>query len=288
MRKVNEEGVRFQPPMMGSGAFALVHEDNWLLEQTDDEGVALGEELCRLGYAGSDTVSHTDYDSYFELHIEQGPVLDEEGIHVGIVTGGFTSYGAHVSIEGENAHSGPPPMRKRRNALVGAARLIASVDDIGWKAEPDGRTACSRIDVAPNKYGILPHRSEVTIDVRHPNSDHAANMYQQALDLIPQVSEKSNTKIQIEKEWSFGGIDLNPDLINIIRTVSSELNVSHKHMVSVAGHDAYHLSRVMPTALIFTPCHDGITHNENEHVEPGYTGPGVNVLLHSVLRRANA
>jgi len=284
----NEEGVRFQPPMMGSGAFALVHEDNWLLEQTDDEGVALGEELCRLGYAGSDTVSHTDYDSYFELHIEQGPVLDEEGIHVGIVTGGFTSYGAHVSIEGENAHSGPPPMRKRRNALVGAARLIASVDDIGWKAEPDGRTACSRIDVAPNKYGILPHRSEVTIDVRHPNSDHAANMYQQALDLIPQVSEKSNTNIQIEKEWSFGGIDLNPDLINIIRTVSSELNVSHKHMVSVAGHDAYHLSRVMPTALIFTPCHDGITHNENEHVEPGYTGPGVNVLLHSVLRRANA
>ena len=283
----NEEGVRFQPPMMGAGAFAGIHNVDWVLAQKDDEGAVFGDELRHIGYDGEESVLPNDYDSYFELHIEQGPILDEENIHVGIVTGGFTSFGAHLEITGENAHSGPTPMRKRRNALVGAAIIIAGLDEIGWAYEPDGRTTCSRIEVSPNKYGILPDRAEITVDVRHPNPRLAKEIYDKTLALLPVATEKLNVAVRVAKEWNFGDIKFDPELIDLIRSVAVDLKVSHRDLLSAAGHDAYHVSSVIPTAMIFTPCEDGITHNENENIEPEYTVPGVNVLLNSVLRRAN-
>ena len=284
----NEEGVRFQPPMMGAGAFAGVHDVEWVLSQNDEDGAVFGDELKRIGYDGDADRDRNDIDAYFELHIEQGPILDDEGVHVGIVTGGFTSFGAQVVIKGEHAHSGPTPMKQRKDALVGAAIIIAKVNEIGWEHEPKGRTTCARIDVSPNKYGIIADHAEVTIDVRHPDPKVAAEMYQQALALIPLASEKANVEIEIVKEWSFGDVVFDPDLINLVRTTAADLDISHKHILSAAGHDAYHLASIVPTALIFTPCKDGITHNEEEHIEPGYTTPGVNVLLNSVLHRANA
>ena len=284
----NEEGVRFQPPMLGSGAFTGVHNSDWVLSQRDDEGAVLGEELKRIAYDGKDQVTASGYDSYFELHIEQGPELEAEGLQVGIVTGGFTSYGAQLKIKGENAHSGPTPMKRRRNALVGASMVIAKLNEIGWQFQPDGRTACCRIDVHPNKYGILPHSAEITIDVRHPNAETAAEMYKAAVNMIPFVEGQGNVNVAIIKEWNFGNVAFDNSLINLVRNVASELGVTHKHMLSGAGHDAYHLANVVPTAMIFTPCREGISHNEEEHIEPSYTAPGVNVLLHSVLSRANA
>lgn len=284
----NEEGVRFQPPMMGAGAFAGVHNVDWVLEQSDEDGAIFGDELKRIGYAGSADRDQKDVDSYFELHIEQGPILDEERVDVGIVTGGFTSFGAQVVIKGEHAHSGPTPMKNRKDALVGAAIIIAKVNEIGWEYEPSGRTTCARIDVSPNKYGIIADHAEVTIDVRHPDPALASKMYQKALDLISTASQKANVDIETVKEWTFGNVVFDPDLVNLVRSTAADLDVSHKHILSAAGHDAYHLAAIVPTAMIFTPCKDGITHNENEHIEPGYTVPGVNVLLNSVLRRANA
>jgi beta-ureidopropionase / N-carbamoyl-L-amino-acid hydrolase len=284
----NEEGVRFQPPMMGAGTFAGIHSIDWVLEQKDDRGLVFGEELRRIGYAGATESGAEQIDSYFELHIEQGAILDDEGIHVGIVTGGFTSYGAELRIRGETAHSGPTPMRQRRNALVGAAKIIADLNDIGWDYEPDGRTACSRIEVFPNKYGILPDFAQITIDIRHPDGQKAKEMYDKALALIPSASKRANVDINIVKEWTFGDVVFDPDLINLVRSVAADLKVSHKHMLSATGHDAYHIAKKVPAALIFTPCKNGVTHNENEHIEPHYTTPGVNVLLHSVLHRANS
>ena len=284
----NEEGVRFQPPMLGSGAFAGIHPRGWVLTQTGDDGAVFQDELRRIGYQGADSVTPSEYDSYFELHIEQGPELEAEGIEVGIVTGGFTSFGAHLQIRGENAHAGPTPMKQRRNALVGAAIVIARLNEIGWRFAPEGRAAVCRIDVTPNKYGILPDLAEITIDVRHPQASKAAEMYKAALDLVPAASKEGNVDIEVTKEWSFGDISFDDDLINLVRAVAADLNVTHKHLRSAAGHDAYHLSRVVPTAMIFTPCKEGITHNEAEHIEPGYTAAGINVLMHAVLRRANA
>ena len=284
----NEEGVRFQPPMMGAGTFSGVHNTDWVLAQRDEDHNEFGNELKRIGYAGKADVDSSHLDSYFELHIEQGPVLDAEGIHVGIVTGGFTSFGAQIEFIGEHAHSGPTPMRQRKNALVGASIIISKLNEIGWEYEPEGRTTCSRIDVSPNKYGILPDYAEITVDIRHPDAAIAAQIYQKTLALIPLAAKQAMVEVKVTKEWTFGDIGFDQELINLVRSVSADLDVSHKHMLSAAGHDAYHLTKVVPTALIFTPCSEGITHNEKEHIELGYTVPGVNVLLHSVLRRANA
>lgn len=284
----NEEGVRFQPPMMGAGAFAGIHPIDWVLAQTDKNGAHFGEELQRIGYAGSADRQRKEIDAYFELHIEQGPILDAQGVHVGVVTGGYTSFGAQVVIKGEHSHSGPTPMKKRKDALVGAAVIIAKVNEIGWDYEPDGRTTCARIDVSPNEYGIIADHAEVTIDVRHPNAAKAAEMYQKALDLIPIAAKQANVDIEVLKEWSFGDVAFDLDLIHLIRSAAVDLGISHQDILSAAGHDAYHLATIAPTAMIFSPCKDGITHNENEHIEPEYTMPGVNVLLNAVLQRANA
>lgn len=284
----NEEGVRFQPPMMGSGAFARVYDAEWVHGQRDGGAVAFAAELARIGYLGKDSMCPEDYESYFELHIEQDEVLDAEGIHAGIVTGGFKSFGLELSVTGENAHSGPTQMRRRRNALVGASLLIARLNEIGWRHEPEGRTTCSRLTVEPNRYGIIPHLAELTVDLRHPDPVTAREMYSEFRDFLPLAARNANVEIAIGREWSFGGIGFDPKLINLVRSVASELGVSHRHLLSAAGHDAYNISTVVPTVMIFTPCRDGISHNEKEHIEPAYTVPGVNVLLNAVLRRANA
>ncbi|WP_037313913.1 Zn-dependent hydrolase [Ruegeria halocynthiae] len=283
----NEEGVRFHPPMMGAATFVGALEVEQALTQTDADGAVFGQELERIGYAGTGSRTPADIAAYFELHIEQGPVLDEEGIHVGIVTGGFTSFGARLEIKGENAHAGPTLMKRRKDALVGAAVIVAEVNKIGWEYEPEGRSTCAKLDASPNMYGIIADYAAVTVDVRHPDPAAAREMYQKALALIPVAAGQANVDISIADEWSFGEIAFDQELISLVRKTAADLNVSHKHMLSVAGHDAYQLAEAVPTAMIFTPCKDGITHNEAEHVEAGYTVPGVNVLLNSVVVRAN-
>lgn len=283
----NEEGVRFQPPMMGAGAFAGIHGVDWVLNQRSDDGARFGEELERIGYAGTDDRDRDDVDSYFELHIEQGPILEEEGIDVGIVTGGFTSFGAEYQFTGENAHSGPTEMRRRKDALVGAAIVIAGVNRIGWDFAPEGRATCARIEVLPNRYGIIADHAKLTVDVRHPDPAMACEMKEKVAGLMPIAATQANVEISLLKEWSFGDVAFNNNLINLVRGVAADLGVSHRHIQSAAGHDAYHLSKIVPTAMIFTPCRDGVTHNVNEHIEPHYTMPGVNVLLHAVIRRAD-
>lgn len=283
----NEEGVRFQPPMMGAGAFAGIHDVEFVLTQLAEDGAVFGEELTRIGYAGATLRDPGDIDSYFELHIEQGPVLYEEGVSVGIVTGGFTSFGAQVQFHGENAHSGPTPMRERKDALVGLAGLVNHVNEIGWEFEPKGRATSTRVEISPNRYGIIADEAEITVDVRHPNAAQAREMFDKVAAAVEDCARRANVRAEIVKQWSFGDITFDTGLVNLIRCVAAELQVSHKHLLSAAGHDAYHISRITPTAMIFTPCRDGITHNEAEHIELDYTLPGVNVLLNAVLRRAN-
>lgn len=284
----NEEGVRFQPPMLGAGVFAGIHDSTWVLSQTDQDGAEFGSELRRIGYAGSERHDPRDIDAYFELHIEQGPVLEEEGLQVGIVTGGFTSLGAEIEFHGENAHAGPTPMRDRKDALVGAALLIAKVNEIGWEYAPKGRSTCARLEISPNRYGIIADRAVVTVDVRHPETTEAEQMYQRVVNSLPGIAKQASVEAVVKKKWRFGGLTFDSELVNLVRTVAAEMNVPHRHMLSAAGHDAYHVATVAPTVMIFTPCRGGVTHNENEHIEPEYTVPGVNVLLNAVLRRANA
>lgn len=283
----NEEGARFPPPMLASGVFAGVHDLDWALARRDDEGCSFGEELARIGYAGDRPMGGREIDAYFELHIEQGPILEAEDVPVGVVTAGYWVRGLNVDIRGETAHSGPTPMDKRRNALVGAAMVIVAVNDTGWAHAPDGKSTASRIACWPNKLGILPDYAQVTIDFRHPDKATTEAMLAELEAALPDCAARAQVQIEIAETWTFGSETFDPGCIELVRNAAAELGVPCRNILSQAGHDAYNLSRIAPTALIFSPCHDGISHNEAEHIEPDTTHPSVNVLLHAVLARAN-
>ena len=284
----NEEGARFQPPMLASGAFAGVHAVEWVLDRTDDDGVRYGDALKEIGYDGDAPVGGRSVDSYYELHIEQGPVLERDDVPLGIVTGGYPTHGMHVDVHGETAHSGPTPMEKRRNALIGASMLAVRVNEVGWSfAHEDGKASVPRMIAWPNKSGILPDYAQISLDVRHPTKAGADAMLRAVMTAIPECAERARVDIEIAQLWEFGAEVFDADLIDGTKQAAKESGVGMVELMSQAGHDAYNMTRIAPTALLFTPCQDGVSHNEGEHIEADYTIPGVNVLLAAVVERAN-
>jgi beta-ureidopropionase / N-carbamoyl-L-amino-acid hydrolase len=284
----NEEGARFTPPMVASGAFAGVFDVDWVLDLRDDDGLVFGRELARIGYDGKTVVGGRAIDAYFELHIEQGPILDHEAVPVGIVTGGYAVRGMHVDIHGETAHAGPTPMDRRRNALIGAAMLAVAVNEIGWTHHPtEGKATVARLVAWPNKAGILAEYAQLTCDVRHAERAVADRMWAEVKAAMDGCAQRANVQMRVAGEWQFGSERFDPGCIRVVREAAQRLGVPHRDILSQAGHDAYYISRIAPTAMIFTPCRDGISHNEAEHADRDTTVPGVNVLLHAVLDRAN-
>jgi N-carbamoyl-L-amino-acid hydrolase len=284
----NEEGARFSPPMIASGAFAGVYDVDWVLARRDEAGKALGDELRRIGFAGMSPVGGRPVDAYFELHIEQGPLLDEQAIDVGIVTKGYAVRGYIVEVQGETAHTGPWPMDKRKNALVGAAMVAVAVNEVGWKYHATGgKATAARLLAWPNKPGILSDWAQVTVDVRHEDPAIADLMARDLLDSIPQCARRSNCTMKVVDQWIFGDERFDPECVGTLREAAALLRLPTLDISSQAGHDAYHLAKVAPMAMIFTPCAEGITHNHNERADLAYTAPGVNVLLHAVVARAN-
>ncbi|HEX3176454.1 MAG TPA: Zn-dependent hydrolase [Methylomirabilota bacterium] len=283
----NEEGARFQPPMLGSAVFAGVRTLEWAHARADDAGRTVGEELARIGYAGAAAVGGRPVDAYFELHIEQGPLLDDKGVPVGVVAGTYGVRGLNIEVRGETAHSGPTPMAARRNALVGAAMLIVAVNDIGWSYAPDGKATTSRIEVWPNLAGILPDYAKVTVDVRHPEAATVDRMLADVKRAMADCGQRAQVEMAIVEAWQFGSERFDAELVDLIRNTAGRLGTPSLDLPSQAGHDAYYVSRVAPTAMIFTPCDGGISHNERESTRLADALPGVNVLLQAVLARAN-
>ncbi len=284
----NEEGCRFSPSMSCSGAFAGVYDTDWVAARQDDDGKVLSEELDRIGYSGDAPVGGRRLDSYFELHIEQGPLLDAEGLSLGIVTGGYKSYGMHVDVRGRTAHAGPTPMPERRDALVGASRVVVAVNDIGWKYHnTDGKTTCTRIVAWPNKPGIVSEWAQFSVDCRHPDRAMADRMLAEIEQAIEEAAAKAQVEMEIVTRWEFDGASFDPELVQLMRDTAARLDVPCKDLLSQAGHDAYYIARMAPATMIFSPCKDGITHNEDEDIDLERTVPAVNVLLQAVLARAN-
>lgn len=284
----NEEGARFSPPMVAAGGFAGVYATDWIRDLRDDDGIRFGDELVRIGYEGSAPVGGRPLDAYFELHIEQGPMLWERKIPVGVVTRGYAVRGLVVEVIGETAHTGPWPMDKRKNALVGAAMLAVAVNDIGWKFHSSaGKATPSRLVAWPNKPGILSDWAQVTCDFRHDDPKSADQMRADMLAALPDLARRANVEFKVVQEWVFGNERFDPQCIGLIHGAARNLGLASLDMASQAGHDAYHISKVAPTAMIFTPCRDGITHNNNEFADVEHTVPGVNVLLNAVVARAH-
>ncbi|MFN0163741.1 MAG: Zn-dependent hydrolase [Burkholderiales bacterium] len=284
----NEEGARFSPPMVGSAAFAGVHPVDWVHGRRADDGASLGDELRRIGYLGDAPVGGRPLDSYLELHIEQGPELHARGIPVGVVTHGYTAHGFIVDVAGETAHTGPWPMDKRRNALVGAAMLAVAVNDIGWKYHASGgKGTAARIVAWPNKPGILSDAAQFTGDVRHDDPAVADAMRDEFMTALTDCARRSQCEMKLFDQWCWGADIFDAGMVALVRDTARGLGIATLDLPSQAGHDAYHVARVAPTAMIFTPCRDGITHNNLEHTDLEATLPGVNLLLHAALARAD-
>ncbi len=283
----NEEGARFAPPMLASAVFGGVRPLEWALARADGDGRTVGEELARIGYAGSAPVGGRPVDAYFELHIEQGPILDEKGIPVGVVTGGFEVRGVVVEVRGETAHAGPTPMAQRRNALVGAAMLVVTLNEIGFAYSPEGKASTVRIEAWPNLPGILSEWARLTMDVRHPEAAQVDRMLSDLRRAMVDCAARAQVEMEIVESWQFGSERFDTELVDLVRRTAARLEAPSLDMLSQAGHDAYYVSRVAPTAMIFTPCERGISHNERESCTLDDCVPGANVLLHAVLERAN-
>ena len=288
----NEEGARFQPPMVAAGVFAGVYDLDWGLarptrEPGPGEGKTLGEELQRIGFAGPEPVGGREVDSYFELHIEQGPELDRTKTQVGIVTGGYAVRAMLIRIKGETAHTGPTPMEKRKNALVGAARMIVAADDLGWEyAGTLGKVTAARLTASPNLAGILSDRAELSLDLRHPDPAVADEMLSKLEKSLAVAARRSQVTYEIAERFTFGDERFDADCVGRLRNAAAELGFSHQDILSQAGHDAYHMAAKYPTAMLFSPCGDGITHNEAENTTLEDQLPALNVLLNAVVSRA--
>jgi N-carbamoyl-L-amino-acid hydrolase len=283
----NEEGARFSPPMVGSAAFAGVHSVDWVHGRKADDGATIGDELERIGYKGSTPVGGRALHCYFELHIEQGPELDRRGIPVGVVTHGYSVYGFIVDIIGETAHTGPWPMELRKNTLVGGAMLAVAINDIGWRyAESEGKATAARLVTWPNKPGILSDQGQFTGDVRHPDPAMAKKMRDEFIAAIDDASKRSRCEMKLLDEWHWGADIFDASMVSLVRDTAKKLGIPTVDLPSQAGHDSYHVAKVTPTAMIFTPCKNGITHNNHELATLEDTTPGVNVLLHAVLEKA--
>ena len=283
----NEEGARFNPPMMGSMAFAGVLLLESVLATTDDAGITVAEALDEIGYAGPAPVGR-EFDSYLELHIEQAPVLDREGCDVGIVVGGYKTQALRLTINGDTGHAGGTPMAQRRNALVGAGYVIAAVNDIGLAyAVDEGRTTTTRIESFPNLAGTYAEQVKLTIDFRHIDADRFKAMRAEVDAGIAAAAKKANVEIEVAEGWSWGSELFAPECIELLKSTANELGLPYREMRSQAGHDAYAVATMAPTAMIFTPCFEGISHNVNEAIELTRSVPGANLLLNAAVTRAN-
>ena len=286
----NEEGARFMPPMVGSGVFVERYDTAWAHDQVADDGQRLGDELERIGYRGTTPCGAAPgkVDCYFELHIEQGPILDVEKRQVGVVTGSYRSYGMRVRFDGETAHTGPTPMDLRHNALIAGARFLTAVDDIGWDfAIHDGKATGSRLTAWPNKPAILSEPASGVADVRHPDPATARVMAEKMRRAAREAAAKAGCTVAFEDEWWFGGDIFDETLVAVIRSEAVRQGWTWRDIHSQAGHDAYNMATRFPTAMIFTPCKDGITHNNNESCEPDDFRAGLNMLLHAAVQRAD-
>ncbi|HEY0212028.1 MAG TPA: Zn-dependent hydrolase [Paenirhodobacter sp.] len=286
----NEEGARFSPPMVASGVFVGRYDLDWAYDLIADDGPRLEDELDRIGYKGTRPCASEpdDVDAYFELHIEQGPILDAEKRQVGVVTGGYPSFGMRVRFDGETAHTGPTPMDLRRNALIAGARFLTAVDDIGWDfAVNDGKATGSRLAAWPNKPGILSETAQCVADVRHPDLTTAKVMAEKMRRAAHEAGARAGCAVTVEDEWVWGGDIFDADLIAVVRAEAMRQGWNWRDIQSQAGHDAYHMAMRFPVAMIFTPCQGGITHNNNENCTPADFVAGLNILLHAVVQRAD-
>ncbi|MEZ5857060.1 MAG: Zn-dependent hydrolase [Hyphomicrobiaceae bacterium] len=282
----NEEGSRFAPSMVASAVFAGAFPLDQALSLKDPDGKVLGEELERIGYKGGEPVGGRPVHAFFELHIEQGPLLEEEGIDIGIVTVANGQKWYELRIEGQESHAGPTPMRRRRDALLGAARIVERVNAIGHAHDPSACATCGMIEAYPNSRNVIPGSVFLTVDLRHPEGDKLVAMDRALKMAIDEIAAATGVKIDVKVVADWPPLPFDAACVDAVRRAARDLGYSAREITSGAGHDAVNMARVVPSAMVFTPCVDGISHNEAEDMKPEWATAGADVLLRAVLEKA--
>ena len=282
----NEEGTRFAPPMLSSGVFASMHTEEWAYNREDSEGKKFGDELKRIGWRGEEPVGDRKLHAFYELHIEQGPILEDENVDIGVVTHGQGLNWLQVTLIGKESHTGSTPMPKRVNAGLGMARITQLVNEIALSHAPHAVGAIGHIDVYPNSRNIIPGKVVFTVDFRHPNKEVIQDMEDRMRKGAADIAEKIGLTMDIEKVGNFDPVEFDKDCVEKVRDAAKTLGYSHMNIVSGAGHDACWINRVAPTAMIMCPCVDGLSHNEAEEITKEWSTAGADVLFHAVVNTA--
>jgi N-carbamoyl-L-amino-acid hydrolase len=279
----NEEGSRFAPAMISSGVYAGVFDLEYGLSREDKAGVTIGQALQQIGYAGPHPVGGQAVHAAYELHIEQGPILEAQDLTIGVVTGAQGQRWYEVELCGRSAHAGTTPMDHRLDALLGFARVVEAVNQIGLAQGAEGRATVGMANIFPNSRNVVPGRVFFSVEFRHPDEAVLAVQDQQLHEAVARIAEGIGLQASVKQIFQYAPIAFDKDCVDVVQAAAQALGYSHRRMISGAGHDACYLNQVAPTAMIFVPCVDGLSHNEAEEIHPHWSTAGADVLLQAIL-----
>ena len=282
----NEEGARFAPAMLASGVFAGLHSQDYAYDRIDIDGKRFGDELARIGWVGDEVVGARKIHAMFELHIEQGPILEAEGKEIGVVTHGQGLWWLEITLTGRDAHTGSTPMNMRVNAGLGMARITERVHQIAMSHQPGAVGAVGQVKVFPNSRNVIPGRVVFTVDIRSPDQAKLDAMRAEVDRAAHAVAAELGLGCAIEPVGHFNPVTFDPALVKTVRAAADRLGYSHMDIISGAGHDACWINRVAPTVMIMCPCVGGLSHNEAEEITPVWAAKGTDVLFHAVVETA--
>ncbi|AGL85490.1 Zn-dependent hydrolase [Pseudomonas protegens] len=282
----NEEGSRFPPCMMGSGVFAGKFDLAETLAKQDEQGLSVGAELQRIGYAGPRTVLGHPVGAYFEAHIEQGPVLEDRQTTIGVVMGCLGQKWFDLTLSGVEAHAGPTPMHLRKDALVGAAQVVSAVNRIAHAHQPHACGTVGCLSLHPGSRNVIPGQVQMTLDLRHLHADRLQAMVDEVRQVIEDSCRQHGLSFELTATADFPPLDFDPACVAAVRQGAEHLGLSHMDIVSGAGHDAIFIAELGPAGMIFVPCEGGISHNEIENAAPQDLADGCAVLLRAMVNAA--
>ncbi|NDV98504.1 Zn-dependent hydrolase [Yangia sp. PrR002] len=282
----NEEGGRFAPAMLASGVFAGVHDLAFAYGRKDLEGKTYGEELERIGWKGDETVGDRKMHAYYELHIEQGPILEAEGKDIGVVTHCQGLWWLEFTLTGRAAHTGSTPMDMRINAGLAMSRILEMAQEVAMAAQPHTMAGVGQMTFEPNSRNVLPEKVIFTVDLRSPDQAKLDGMRAEIEKRAPEICAELGVGCAVEAVGHFDPVTFTPELVGNVRAAAEALGYSHMNIVSGAGHDACWAAKVAPTTMIMCPCVGGISHNEAEEISKDWATAGTDVLLHAVLETA--
>lgn len=283
----NEEGTRFVPVMMGSGAFIGRFSVDEVLATTDKDGLTVGDELKKIGYAGELPVGQRAVGAYFEAHIEQGPILEAERKTIGVVTGSLGLRWYDITVTGMEMHAGPTPMTGRRDALYTSTIIMQDVVNYARQHAPYGRGTVGLVNVFPGSRNVIPGKVTFTVDYRHPDASVLQQMHERLESVCEQVAQEHNVEVKVTEVSYFPPTPFDVKMVQSVREAAVACGYSHMDIVTGAGHDAVHMASIAPTAMVFVPCKDGISHNEIEDATPEDLGAGAQVLCDAMLSAAS-